>query len=157
MRHLVVVEPEVVTQLVNHGLAHLLHSLLPRAADAVDRSAKHGDLVREQRHVVRPFGERDATVDAEQLRIGVGVALEVVLGRLVLGLDDNVLDKLGEPRRKRFQCFADDAFEFIACQIPATHLRERRLPLLIRAGQGGVKRTLVLRAAASEPATANGP
>jgi hypothetical protein len=44
MRHLVVVEPEVVTQLVNHGLAHLLHSLFPRAAHAIDRSTERGDL-----------------------------------------------------------------------------------------------------------------
>ena len=142
MRHLVVVEPEVVTQLVNHGLAHLLHSLLPRAAHAVDRSTEHSDLVRQQRHFVRPFGECDATVDAEQLRMGVGTALdafEIVLGRLVLGRDDNVLDKIGEPRRERFQCFADHAFEFIARQIPTTHPRERRLPLLMRAVQGGVK------------------
>jgi hypothetical protein len=85
MRHLAIVEPEVVSQLLNHGLAQLLHSLLPRAADAVDRSAEHGTI---------------SSGSNEQLRIGVGVALEFIFGPLVLGRDDNVLHEIGEPRRK---------------------------------------------------------
>jgi hypothetical protein len=83
MRHLAIVEPEVVSQLLNHGLAQLLNSLLPRAADAVDRSAEHGTI---------------SSGSTKQLRIGV--ALEFIFGPLVPGRDDNVLHEIGEPRRK---------------------------------------------------------
>jgi len=94
VRHLVIVESEVVSKLVNHSFAYFLHGLMPRTGDAVDRTPEHGDLVRHQRHAMRPFGERDATVDAKELRIAVGIALdalEVMIGRLVLDRDDDVL------------------------------------------------------------------
>ena len=64
MRHFVVVEPEVMAEFVNHGLAHLVDRLVPRAGDATDRPAEDGDLVGQQRCVVRAVGERYAAVDA---------------------------------------------------------------------------------------------
>ena len=77
---------------------------------------------------MRPFGESDATVDAKELRIVVGVALdalEIVIGRLVLDGDDDVLNAVSEPFRKRLQRFADHAFEFSVCQMPPSHFAHR--------------------------------
>ena len=67
MRHLVIIESEVVSELMDHRRAHLLYGFVPRVNNAVDRAANHNDLVRQHRHVMRAAHERDATVDAKEL------------------------------------------------------------------------------------------
>src|ERR1700733_541013 len=123
MRHLFVVQAEVVAQLVDHRFAHFVDRFAAGAGDAVDRAAEDRDLVGHERHVaMRAFGQRDAAIDAEQLRGGLTVVFdgfEIFGGRFFLDRDDHVADHLGEPLRQRVQRLADDALELVAREIPA--------------------------------------
>jgi hypothetical protein len=120
MWHLLVVEAEIVSELVNNGLTHFPHGLLPSGGDAVDRAAKYRDLVWQQRHVVRSLGKRHAAVDAQKFRIAVRVvldAIEVFGGRLLFDGDEDILNEVGESFWKRFQRLVDHAFELPTRQL----------------------------------------
>ncbi len=67
MRHLVILESEVVSELMDDCRPHLLYGFVPRVSNAVNRSAKNNDRARQYWHVMRAGGERDATVDAKEL------------------------------------------------------------------------------------------
>src|SRR5260221_12231977 len=67
IHHVVIPEPEVVSELVDDGFAHLNDDLLPGVADAEDGAAEDRDLIGKHEHVVRAAGGRDAPGEAEQL------------------------------------------------------------------------------------------
>lgn len=46
VRHLVIVESEVVPELVDNSFAYFLHGLMPRTGYAIDRATEQGDLTR---------------------------------------------------------------------------------------------------------------
>src|SRR5260370_16801261 len=74
--HLVIVQAEVVSQLVDDRLADLADGLAAVAGDAEDRPAENGDLVGEHRyHVVRALRHRHPAGDAEEL---VGLLVESI-------------------------------------------------------------------------------
>ncbi len=115
MRHLVVVKAEVVAELVDHRLTDLRNRLIPRAGDAVDRSAKYDDLARQRRRSAAPLSECDAAIDSEQLYVATTTAsdtIEIVDARLVLDRDGHVFDQIGEALGQRIQRVSDRAFEF---------------------------------------------
>jgi hypothetical protein len=112
----VIVQPEVVSELVDHGVADLVHRVLARAGDAHDRAAEDRDLVGEQRHhVERAFGQRHAAIDAEEL---VLVVLFIVIVVLIFGM--KLVPSFIEYRSAR------TAIEAIAAQNPASPAEARK-------------------------------
>src|SRR5260221_8836581 len=136
IHHVVIPEPEVVSELVDDGFAHLNDDLLPGVADAEDGAAEDRDLIGKHEHVVRAAGARDAAVEAEQLAAGlVGIVVqyvEIVLGRLVLHDDGHVLDQVGEPFRKAFDGPFHELLEFGGRDVHCRYRSEvpgRAIPL----------------------------
>lgn len=102
-------------ELVDHRLTDLRNRLIPRAGDAVDRSAKYDDLVRQRWHSAAPLSECDAAIDSKQLDVATATAsdtLEIVDARLVLDRDGQVFDQIGEALGQRVQSVGDRPFEF---------------------------------------------
>lgn len=98
-----IAEAEVVSQLVDDGVAHLTPHLSVRARHAQDRTSKDGNLIGERR--------RDAE-DAEELVAFVD-QVPVVVARLVLDDDGDVLDEFREAVGQLVECFFDELPEFI--------------------------------------------
>lgn len=80
VRHVVIVQAEVVTQLVDHGVAHFAYDLTPIADDAQDRPAEDGDLVGKcRKHVVRPPRACHTAIDAEKLSVRILEEIEILV------------------------------------------------------------------------------
>src|ERR1044071_1323421 len=71
VNHLLIPQPEVVPQLVDHRIADLLRRLVAALGDAQDWSSENRDLVRHERGAVHALGEGGAAGDAEELVTGV--------------------------------------------------------------------------------------
>ena len=125
--HVVIAEAEVVTQLVDHGLANLANDLRAGVGDAEDRAAEDRNLVGEKQHVVRAARHRDAAIEAEKLRPvlvrGVIHRLEVIFGRLLLDDDHDVVEQLREAGRQLAEGFLDELLEFIRRYQPGVMLK----------------------------------
>ena len=73
---------------------------------------------------MRALGQRDAAVDAEQLRVVSGVAVliaglvagdacEILVGGLFLERDRDVVDQVGKALGKRLERFLNDPLELV--------------------------------------------
>ena len=97
-----IVQPEVMSELVNHRVANLAMCVSFRCGNAKNRSAKDGDLIGERRVV---------SINAEELVI-VFYEIEVVVVRFFFDDDDDIF----EQRRKTFgqliECLLDELPEF---------------------------------------------
>lgn len=88
---------------MDDGLADLLFRLAPRAGDAQDRTAEDHDLIGERRL---------RTKNAEQLIVVILEHFEVLIGRLGLDENDDVLQELRELRGQLAEGFLDELLEF---------------------------------------------
>lgn len=125
-RHIVIAQPEVVSELMNHRLADLLDGLFAGAGDAEDWAAEDRDLIGEERHAVGALGHRDAAVEAEELGaafIGIVIeGVEIAIARLFLDHDDDVVEEIGEAGRQLAEGFLDELLEFSGSYQPGVML-----------------------------------
>src|SRR5450755_3282456 len=118
----VVVDPEVMGNLVDDGLAHLGDDLLLGVAIGTQAGAVDHDPVGQDPGVGRrPLGQRHADVEPEQ----------VWIGRHVLDEDRHVAHRLRELLRNAIQGLGDELFEALARDLhhPASKPRGRPLCL----------------------------
>jgi len=128
VRHVMVLEAEVMAELVDHGFADLPHCLAARRGHAHDRAAEDRDLVGQLRqHVVSALRHGHAAVDAEELVVLVAIAecIQVVVVRLLFDYYRDVLEQVRKLRRERFERLFDEALELTRRDDQALTIRGR--------------------------------
>lgn len=112
--HLLVREPEVVSELVDHRVADLANQFPSAPAHPDQGAAEDRDVIRQlaQEEAVA-LGEGDPAIETEEV-VFLGVetdGAEVVDGRFVLRDDDDVLEPLPELRGQLVEGLLDEGFE----------------------------------------------
>ena len=111
--HVAVAEAEIVSELMNDGLANLVDRLVATAGDAQDGTAEDGDRIGEHQGVVSAGRERHPVIQPEEL--GVAAAEHSAIGArgFFLHHDGDVLQEIGEPFRQLAERVLDELLEFL--------------------------------------------
>lgn len=106
-----VVDPEMMGDLVQHGGAHLLLEVGDRQAEAQMRSLEDDDAVGQGHGVLEAaIVQRDTLVDAEDV-----LAVGVLFGRgVILDHDDHVVERFQHPLGELLECPVDEGFKSMA-------------------------------------------